>query len=99
MILKAHLFCVLLVSRIVLKTIQHRKHNWTGHTIRNENYLNDTVEGKMMGKTVVVGKGQNYYDLTGNRIAQCSIRQKSMKSGHKRKSVMNSLETAEDQLR
>jgi len=59
-ILRAHLFCVLLVSRSVLKTIQHRKHNlW--HTIRNKSSLHDMVEGKMMGNVVVAGKGQNSY--------------------------------------
>jgi len=37
-------------TRSILQTIWHKKHRWLGHVLRYENFLRDTIEGKLMGK-------------------------------------------------
>jgi len=37
-------------EKSILRTIQHRKHNWLGHVLRHDGMLLTILEGRSMGK-------------------------------------------------
>jgi len=50
-------------TRSLLKAIWHKKYRWLGHVLNHENFLHDIMEGKLLGKATLVGKGWSYYTI------------------------------------
>ena len=76
-------------TRSILKTIWHRKHRWLGYVLKHENFLDDSIEGKMIGKATLdrkrmeflhdIMEGRDYgqlKDLISDRIASEKVYQK-----------------------
>jgi len=56
-----------------LKTIGHEEHRWRGHVLRQQNFLNDIIDGKMIDKAT---RGQKSMELSEPSITRYNARER-----------------------